>query len=172
MNALPSARFWLAAILLAALAFLAGDLQGFKRAQHAGELKEQVIQKVATKQLADAIQAARQTEQALVDHINAIATKFHQEQTHAQFEHDRLSAAIHAGTVRLSIPVRAHFVATTCPDPAVASGDQPEARAELTPAAGSTLVAIAKDGDDAIRQLNACIDAYATAEKMSHVQTP
>jgi len=44
-----------------------------------------------------------------------------------------------------------------------------EARTELDPATAATLGAIA--GDDATRQLNACIDAYNTVRDTYHVQT-
>ena len=48
---------------------------------------------------------------------------------------------------------------STCKDSSVTSGDT-ESRAELDPEVSQTLIAITADGDNAIRELNACIDIY------------
>lgn len=74
----------------------------------------------------------------------------------------RFAAGVRAGAVRLSIPVAAAAPgAAACgAAPAAAAGDRHEARADLAPETGLALTAIADDGDDAIRQLNTCIDAY------------
>ena len=98
-----------------------------------------------------------------VDHLN-------QEQTHAKTERDRFNANVRSGAVRLSIPVANGQCAATADSPAAAS-DQRQARAELDPATAAALDAIAGDGDDATRQLNACIDAYNTVRDTYHVQT-
>lgn len=93
-----------------------------------------------------------------------------QEQTHAKTERDRFNADVRSGTVRLSIPVASGQCATTA-DPTAAAGHRHQARAELDPATAAALDAIAGDGDDATRQLNACIDAYNTVRNTYHVQT-
>ncbi|MCC7681070.1 lysis protein [Janthinobacterium sp. FW305-128] len=97
------------------------------------------------------------------DHLN-------QEQTHAKTERDRFNADVRSGAVRLSIPVASGQCAATA-DTASATGHRIEARAELDPATAAALDAIAGDGDDATRQLNACIDAYNTVRETYHVQT-
>ncbi|MBK1711308.1 hypothetical protein [Rubrivivax gelatinosus] len=73
-----------------------------------------------------------------------------------------VAAAVRAGAVRLSIPVAAAAPGgAACSAAAAASaGDRHEARADIAPEAGLALAAIADEGDDAIRQLNTCIDAY------------
>ena len=93
-----------------------------------------------------------------------------QEQIHAKTERDRFNADVRSGTVRLSIPVASGQCAATA-DSTAAAGHQHEARAELDPATAAALDAIAGDGDDATRQLNACIDAYNTVRDTYHVQT-
>ncbi|MBR7631832.1 lysis protein [Janthinobacterium lividum] len=93
-----------------------------------------------------------------------------QEQTHAKTERDRFNADVRSGAVRLSIPVASGQCAPTA-DAAAAAGHRHQARAELDPATAAALDAIAGDGDDAIRQLNACIDAYNTVRDTYHVQT-
>ena len=93
-----------------------------------------------------------------------------QEQTHAKSERDRFNDDVRSGAVRLSIPVASGQCAATA-DSAAAAIDQHQARAELDPETAAALDAIAGDGDDATRQLNACIDAYNTVRDTYHVQT-
>jgi hypothetical protein len=93
-----------------------------------------------------------------------------QEQTHAKTERDRFNDDVRSGAVRLSIPVASGQCAATA-NPAAAAGHWHQARAELDPATAAALDAIAGDGDDAIRQLNACIDAYNLVRDTYHVQT-
>lgn len=86
-----------------------------------------------------------------------------EEKARAQKDRDALAARLHAGTVRVSVPVLR--CGPTGPgssaDPAGSGPGQ--ARAELAPAAALALDRIAGDGDDAIRELNTCIDRYAAA---------
>ena len=93
-----------------------------------------------------------------------------QEQTHAKTERDHFNDDVRSGAVRLSIPVASGQCAATANTGAAAS-DQHQTRAELDPATAATLDAIAGDGDDATRQLNACIDAYNLIRDTYHVQT-
>jgi prophage endopeptidase len=93
-----------------------------------------------------------------------------QEQTHAKTERDRFNYDVRSGAVRLSIPVASSQCATVT-DTATAAGHRNQARAELDAATAAALDAIAGDGDDATRQLNACIDAYNTVRDTYHVQT-
>ena len=93
-----------------------------------------------------------------------------QEQTHAKTERDRFSLDVRSGAVRLSIPVASGHCAASA-DTAAAAGHRSQARAELDPATAAALDAIAGDGDDATRQLNACIDAYNLIRDTYHVQT-
>ena len=93
-----------------------------------------------------------------------------QEQTHAKTERDRFNDDVRSGAVRLSIPVASGQCAATA-DAATAAGHRHQTRAELDPATAAALDAIAGDGDDATRQLNACIDAYNLVRDTYHVQT-
>ncbi|MDO8031927.1 lysis system i-spanin subunit Rz [Janthinobacterium sp. SUN128] len=93
-----------------------------------------------------------------------------QEQTHAKTERDRFNDDVRSGAVRLSIPVASGQCAATA-NTTTAAGYRIEARAELDPATAAALDAIAGDGDDATRQLNACIDAYNLVRDTYHVQT-
>ena len=93
-----------------------------------------------------------------------------QEQAHAKTERDHFNADVRSGTVRLSIPVTSGQCAATA-DTSTAAGHRNQARAELDAATAAALDAIAGDGDDATRQLNACIDAYNLVRDTYHVQT-
>lgn len=63
--------------------------------------------------------------------------------------------ALRDRTVRMSVPI----VRVLPADPA-ASGVAAETRAELDPAAAVRIDRVGNDGDDAIRDLNQCIDLY------------
>jgi Bacteriophage Rz lysis protein len=77
--------------------------------------------------------------------------KLHQEKQDAQTKINQLRANVASGA--LSLSVRAHCSASTT------TGDS-EARAELDPKAADELISIAADGDQAIIELNSCIDFY------------
>lgn len=102
---------------------------------------------------------ARQEIQAEVERIQTkmqeaaveAENKLHQEKQDAQTKINQLRANIASGA--LSLSVRAHCSAST------SEGDS-EARAELDPKAADDLISIAADGDQAIIELNSCIDFY------------
>ena len=93
-----------------------------------------------------------------------------QEQSHAKTERDRFSLDVRSGAVRLSIPIASGQCAATA-NTATAACHRHQTRAELDSATAAALNAIAGDGDDATRQLNACIDAYNLVQDTYHVQT-
>lgn len=99
----------------------------------------------------------RVKEQAMQAQANAAATKLRKANQDAQAEIARLNSDVATGAVRLSIATRQ---VQASGDARATCGAGTEARAELDPAAAQDLIAIAADGDSAIRQLNACIDLY------------
>ena len=116
--------------------------------------------------IAKANEESRAKELKLTEQINANATQL-QEANHALDEKSSaLDRAIRAGRVRLP----AASCAPAAPGAAAAAGDRDEARSQPDRAADEALAAeretlrliaqIAADGDRAINQLNACIDAY------------
>lgn len=107
-------------------------------------------------EIAKANEAARQTEQKLTESLNANATKL-QEANHAlDQKSSALDRAIRAGRVRLPAPSCAQAPAGA-PAPA---GDRDEASSESDRQTLAAIAAIVAEGDRAINQLNACIDAY------------
>lgn len=104
---------------------------------------------------------ARVKEQALISAIQTQSTKLQKANQDAKLAQQKRNSDIDSGALRLRLPVKA----PVCPvpasdDPPVASGDSVQATAELDREVAKSLVAITDDGDKAIRQLNACIDAY------------
>jgi len=79
------------------------------------------------------------------------ADQLHKDKLDAQQKINQLRADVASGAQRLSIRA-------SC-STAVAGGD-PEARAELDPKTADDLIAITADGDQAIIELNSCIDLY------------
>lgn len=123
---------------------------------HAG-YKECYSEEVA--KVARANQEARAKEQELTSKVNETANQLRKANETAQVKITKLTADVQSGALRLSIPVTANSVCSS--DTArTASGDQPQARAELDRQASANLIAITADGDKAIRALNACITSY------------
>jgi hypothetical protein len=79
------------------------------------------------------------------------ADRLHKDKEDAQQKINQLRADVASGAQRLSI--RASCAAS------VTGGDS-EARAELDPKTADDLIAITADGDQAIIELNSCIDLY------------
>lgn len=90
-------------------------------------------------------------ESSMKDEAAATTAKLEKEKRDAEIKVNQLRADVAAGTVRLS--VRASCSAST------AAGDS-EARAELDPKTADDLIAITAEGDQAIIELNSCIDFY------------
>lgn len=125
--------------------------------------------------IAKANEESRAKEQQLSAQINANATKL-QEANHALDEKSSaLDRAIRAGRVRLPAPSCVQAPASAAP----AAGDRNQAPSEpnrqADPAADAEretlrlIAQIAADGDRAINQLNACIDAYNEVREQLNV---
>jgi hypothetical protein len=104
---------------------------------------------------------ARVKEQALITAIQTQSTKLQKANQDAKLAQQKRNADIDSGALRLRIPVKA----ANCPIPAsddspTPTGDSVQATAEFDRETAKSLVAITDDGDKAIQQLNACIDAY------------
>ena len=125
--------------------------------QAAHETTKRLDAEALTRSIADARDREHEM-QASLEQIQATARK---EKEIAKAREDALVESVRSGERRLSI-------AAVCPSPAApglrapaAGGSGPsQARAELAPAAGLALIGIARDGDEAIRERNACVAAY------------
>lgn len=114
---------------------------------------------------ASAAAGALYTERDLRQMLDDQAAKLRKDFARENASRARFAADVRAGAVRMSVPVAAGApgAAACSAAPAAAPGDRDAARADIAPEAGLALAAIADDGDDAIRQLNTCIDAYNSA---------
>ncbi|MFZ6730603.1 lysis system i-spanin subunit Rz [Undibacterium sp. Ji42W] len=155
-------RPWIALAVVAAVLFC---IVKYKDAiNETTKLKAQISQDQA-----EATANTLENERLMSRSLAAIASNHQKEMQDEKDKQDKFISGVRNGTVRLSIPVKA------CPTSAGANsapgpGDIPETRAELTPTAGNALAAIATDGDNAIRQLNACIDSYQAIRTVINVQ--
>jgi flagellar capping protein FliD len=114
---------------------------------------------------------ARQTEQRLAEQLTANTTKLQEANNALDEKQSALDRAIRSGRVRLPAPSCVQAAAS----PAAGTGDRQEARAEPDREADAAsdaeretlrlIAQIAADGDRAINQLNACIDAYNTVRE-------
>ena len=118
----------------------------------------------ASKQLAEIArlnQKSRETEQKLIQDAYDATLKLKKVQANVQVQAQKRNADIDSGALKLRIPVQAHVCpVSTATDAAPSTGNSVQATAELDRETAKNLVAITDDGDKAIRQLNACIDAY------------
>ena len=165
---------WLIASLIAT-SFIAGwMIQGWRKDSVIADLiaKEEKANAQAAITLASEIAKVRQDEAAARLALQQRAAQLQKEKDDAKADRDHFIAGVRSGAIRLSIPVRAHGSSTTPGDTAITSGSDNQTRAELAPAAAQFLDAIASEGDDAIRQLNACIDSYNIVRENFHVQAP
>jgi hypothetical protein len=111
-----------------------------------------------TAEIARLNELARQHEQVLADEVNQHAKDVHDANEKADKDIAKLNADLATQRVRFSI---------SAVQPSEASGTTTGAggqtRCDIDPEAAQSLVAIAADGDKAIRQLNALIDFYNQA---------
>ena len=98
---------------------------------------------------------ARETERKLTDQLNNQATKLQEANNAISEKQTALDRAIRGGRVRLP---SASCVQSTPSSPAPAGN--PEGTTESDRETLLAIAQIAADGDRAINQLNACIDAY------------
>ncbi len=116
-------------------------------------------------EIAKANEDARQRERAMTEKINTTAAKLQEANNVVDEKQSALDRAIRAGRVRLPAPscVQAS-TSSTAPSGNQQAGSQPDrAPDEPSDAERETLrliAQIAADGDRAINQLNACVDAY------------
>lgn len=108
-------------------------------------------------QIAKMNDEARDKEKAMQAAANATATNLRKANQDAQSQINQLNADVSSGARRLSISASCVQAGA---DAGATSGAGNQTRAELDATVAQTLIAIAADGDNAIRQANACADFY------------
>lgn len=151
----PIGRWVVIGLLVAAAVTAAG-----MRAYNAGYAAHESETSTAT---AEANQRARIAERAASLRMAKVVTDHRKVVSDAQAQIDRLRGDVRSGARRLSV-VTAGLSA--CPGATAAARSGAETRADIDPATADALVAIAADGDNAIRQANSLIDAYQVAAEV------
>lgn len=139
------------------LALIAGCLAGYWVSSLQWETRESRINEIQAREETLRLEKAMEENRNLHETVNQMQIRAKKENDDAKRENDLLLARINRGTVRVSIP------ASACVDVSEAghSGtDDRETRAELDPATAESILAVGRDGDEAIRELNMCIDQY------------
>ena len=106
--------------------------------------------------IATANEESRSKEQKLNEQINQTATKLSEANNALDQKATALDRAIRAGRVRLPAPSCVQ-AASSAPAP---SGDRDEGPTDAERQTLAAIAALVAEGDRAINQLNACIDAY------------
>lgn len=111
---------------------------------------------------------ARETEKAMAQVAQSYGETLRKANNAAKVKETKLRADIASGERKLFIPVKAAECAVSASaDTAVAGGDHSgTTSAELDRKTADDLVAIAAEGDAAIRKLNACIQTYEQMRTM------
>jgi hypothetical protein len=131
---------------------------GFAKGKHDENVRQQV-------EIAALNAKARETEQNMAKVANTYADTLRKSQNVAKSKETKLRADIATGNLRLSIPTQSAVCPTSVT--AVTAGDNSgETRTELSGQVSETLIAIASEGDSAIRKLNQCIQTYETLKGM------
>ena len=142
------------------IAILLSLMASFGAGYYKGGTDEYVKQQIEIARLNN---EARETERKMADDAKELETKLKKAEDDAKTQASKRNAAIDSGALKLRIPVKT----PVCPisassDATSATRDSVQATAELDGTTAKNLIAITDDGDKAIRQLNACIDAYNT----------
>ena len=135
------------------LGFVLALIGAFFTGHHKGYAEAEAEQQIEVARLNT---LAREVEHVMTGKVNDLSTKLQKANSDAKVEIVKRNISIADGTLRLSVPTR-----SLCPtaDSSSASTDN-QARTELEPAFAQSLIAITDEGDEAIRKLNACIDAF------------
>ena len=145
MFGIPSPYLILGAVLAAISIYFTGHHYGW--AERDMEMQVEIAKKN---------DESRQAEQKLTEQINSTTYKLKEANDAVTEKQSSLDRAIRAGRVRLPT---SSCVQTPAGSPAPA-GDRNEASSESDRETHRLIAQIAADGDKAINQLNACIDAY------------
>jgi prophage endopeptidase len=140
-------RLWLATIALIAVSFMAGDWNGVHSEKKKTELRDS---KVAVETLT----AKQDIDREMRKGVDALIAQNQTEKQNAKTSNDNLHTALLTGAKRLSVAVT-----SACPSGNTGAAAT-ETRADLLPAVAVAIHDIGAESDDAVRDLNTCIDAY------------
>jgi hypothetical protein len=142
---------WVLLGILMAVLSAAGS--GYYKGQHDENTRQQV-------EIAGLNAIARTKEAALTTAVTSTATALRTSNEKARQISKERDLAISSGALRLRLPKATNCPIQTTSDTAVAARDSSQEGGELDATTAQTLIAITDDGDEAIRQLTSCQQAY------------
>lgn len=152
-----------AVVLALCLGLIGGYLWGGHRQAQIDEGREAKVSEQHAIALASATERYREAERGGQQAFANMTAALQKEKDDAKKRMAVLRDELRTGAVRLSVPVGAASAAVAAQ--AAAAGDR-EARAYLLPAAAERILDFALEGDDIVRDLNACVDKYRVAERV------
>ena len=141
---------WMYAVIAVMVLLFVTYYQGHRTgwAQRDAEMQSEISRKN---------EESRQKEQELNQKLNDQSVQLKEANNVLDQKQSALDRAIRAGRVRISTPASCVPAGPSAPAPA---GDSPEAPSESERQTLAAIAALVAEGDRAINQLNACIDAY------------
>ncbi|MBP1314527.1 lysis system i-spanin subunit Rz [Herbaspirillum sp. 1130] len=152
-----------AVVLALCLGLIGGYLWGGHRQAQIDEGREAKVSEQHAIALASATERYREAERGGQQAFANMTAALQKEKDDAKKRMAVLRDELRTGAVRLSVAVDAASAAAAAQ--AAAAGDR-EARADLLPAAAERILDFALEGDDIVRDLNACVDKYHRAEQV------
>jgi len=145
------------------LGIILAVLGSFGAGYFAGEQNEYERQQM---EIARLNSEARETEQRMAEVAQTYAKTLRKANDVARIKETKLRTDLASGERKLFIPVKAPDCSVSAAADAATPSGNTEARAELDGRTAQALVDLTSRGDQAIRQLNACIDTYEKMRSM------
>ena len=138
-------------------------LGSFGAGYYSGEQEEYERQQI---EIARLNEQARETEQRMAEVAQTYAQTLKKANDVARIKEIKLRTDLASGERKLFIPVKAPDSPMSVSEPSTPASGDTETRAELDGRVAQALVDLTARGDQAIRQLNTCIDQYNQVRSM------
>ena len=145
------------------LAVVLAVVGSFGAGYYSGEQEEYERQQI---EIARLNEQARETEQRMAEVAQTYAQTLKKANDVARIKEIKLRTDLASGERKLFIPVKAPDCPMSVPEPSTPASGDTETRAELDGRVAQALVDLTARGDQAIRQLNTCIDQYNQVRSM------
>lgn len=149
-------------VMIAAVVLMTGILAGYWFCHTRWEADTERMNASQAIKESERLKKALKDNRKLQETVSGLQTRMKKEKDHAKREYDALLARLYRGTARMSIPVRAGGELSCT---GRAADDIGQAQAGLDPETAERILSVGRDGDDAIRELNQCIEQYHAVEK-------
>ena len=150
-------------VIAAVIAFILGGTSGYWLCHLQWEAQTERMNASQAQQETKRLKKALEDNRSLQETVGQLQARMKKENDNAQKKYSALLARINRGDVRVSIPVRASSGVSIAGGTGTANR---ETRAELDPETVERILAVGRDGDNAIRDLNQCIDQYQSIAKI------